>query len=361
MRTKKHLYPLNLCDERIIELFGHPIKQLNKDYIDLIFKKYPGNDYFREDLTYCKRCLNKGYHSILHQFKLVHYCPFHINAKLNNRCPQCKITIPYRLNDDCSGFRCKCGYTFFKDNAHFHVIWKEYQPRIVSPVIERWVSLNDQNQKELDRIILFSEINPDKVPNMMERLLSMIDLDHESTVKDKHFIIKSHSNLYKQGKRLQHYKKAYDSLDERALERIERKVNEEIYDSSVNTFTAICSKLLKTILKKHRTCIERIDIDKEICPYAYAYLHWRHCVEGLGKHWRVCSRFFRKKPTHLYYQLDTISAQDQYVLHRLISNWEDRKNRNRKYESVAATKWVINRVIHFIIMNHFKNWLEFDW
>jgi len=49
--------------------------------------------YFR----YCKKCLSRGYHSVVHQLETAHLCPIHSHA-LWTDCRYCAYRAPYRLN-----------------------------------------------------------------------------------------------------------------------------------------------------------------------------------------------------------------------------------------------------------------------
>ncbi len=48
-------------------------------------------------LRYCTRCLNRGYHALVHQFANVALCPIH-DTRLASSCRQCQFEIPLRLN-----------------------------------------------------------------------------------------------------------------------------------------------------------------------------------------------------------------------------------------------------------------------
>lgn len=63
---------------------------------------------------YCKKCLNRGYHSVLHQSSCARYCPIH-GTSLEVRCRTCDATAPYRLHVGLLDvpYRCgSCGYLY---------------------------------------------------------------------------------------------------------------------------------------------------------------------------------------------------------------------------------------------------------
>lgn len=58
-------------------------------------------------LRYCKRCMARGYHSVVHQFGNVLLCPIH-RTPLETQCRNCSATSAYRLNANLldAPFRC---------------------------------------------------------------------------------------------------------------------------------------------------------------------------------------------------------------------------------------------------------------
>ena len=49
--------------------------------------------YFR----YCRPCLRRGYHSVVHQLETIQHCPIH-GTWLEVQCPSCFEPVPYRLD-----------------------------------------------------------------------------------------------------------------------------------------------------------------------------------------------------------------------------------------------------------------------
>lgn len=47
-------------------------------------------------LRYCPRCMSRGYHSVVHQFGSVHYCPVH-GCSLETMCRSCGATSEYLI------------------------------------------------------------------------------------------------------------------------------------------------------------------------------------------------------------------------------------------------------------------------
>ena len=53
-----------------------------------------GSPYFR----YCRKCLYRGYHGVVHQLETVKCCPVHGRELLEVACRGCGARTPYRLN-----------------------------------------------------------------------------------------------------------------------------------------------------------------------------------------------------------------------------------------------------------------------
>jgi hypothetical protein len=53
-----------------------------------------GSPYFR----YCRKCLYRGYHGVVHQLETVKRCPVHGCDLLEEACRYCDSRTPYRLN-----------------------------------------------------------------------------------------------------------------------------------------------------------------------------------------------------------------------------------------------------------------------
>lgn len=108
------------------------------------------------------------------------------------------------------------------------------------------------------------------------------------------------------------------------------------------------------------------DLDVEpICPYAYAYVHWRKHIEGFYRFQDVDS--FRIANTKLEYSyINTIAKIDYYEMDHVLHEWkrinmvkDGREEIPMQYKSLQATKWVVNHVLYLLIMNYFYNWLKF--
>lgn len=71
---------------------------------------------------FCRKCLRRGYHSVVHQLELVHHCPIH-GGWLEVLCPCCGEPTPYRLNAHLldAPFRCGNCRAFYCAQAPYFV------------------------------------------------------------------------------------------------------------------------------------------------------------------------------------------------------------------------------------------------
>ncbi|NOU72681.1 DDE-type integrase/transposase/recombinase [Paenibacillus sp. LMG 31458] len=95
-RRIRNLYTLEGFEEELLtSAFQSNIVETNKINLDKITSVLNAKDahyrsHFNDHFVYCPMCLQEGYHSLFHQFKLIHECPFH-HIKLENVCLNCHI------------------------------------------------------------------------------------------------------------------------------------------------------------------------------------------------------------------------------------------------------------------------------
>lgn len=62
------------------------------------------------ELRFCPRCMSRGYHSVVHQFGGIHFCPVH-DCCLENRCRCCGSSNEYLIKASLldAPFKCQIG------------------------------------------------------------------------------------------------------------------------------------------------------------------------------------------------------------------------------------------------------------
>ncbi|WP_141692707.1 hypothetical protein [Paenibacillus pectinilyticus] len=113
-RQSHSLFTLNEFDhEYLTQSLGFNVPEHLKSYIFKMIGIFPKNlntkCLIRSELTYCVDCLSMGYHSLLHQFSLLHKCPFHLNDLMRG-CNNCGYKLDFRTlkHRNIGAFQCKC-------------------------------------------------------------------------------------------------------------------------------------------------------------------------------------------------------------------------------------------------------------
>lgn len=336
------------------------------------YKNEPIYDYsffFRDTIAYCPTCMENGFHSIFFQFKLIKKCPYH-DILLLKECPACFAKIPYELSDlnTLEPFQCKCEYRFFKPQSKllFSNEWVSSNlDRITCNNVNKYLNLTTGDMLRLKDMYLFKEIELDAYPNVLENIISILDFKDSQVEDNAHFIVTSAPNVKKiRGEKekyeIQKYTKVnFPGINEEAIRKLRfHEFQKEIYQSYTATITGVAGQLRKTLLSKHRTCINRLiknPNDKmQICPYAFAYVFWREYSQNFSNHTSVDNYGSPKRlvKNHIEFpQFDVEVMQNLYEF--LGSDIED-----ITLESRAALKWFLNRVISHLSINHFNNMLS---
>ncbi|QMV44726.1 hypothetical protein [Cohnella cholangitidis] len=339
-----------ICTDKINQILLKPVKEISQQNIKLLKERLPQKNLFREELTYCKICLHKGYHSIFHQLNVINNCPFHPHAKLYKGCPKCYKRILYSINDDICLYRCKCGYEFVKNTKSMLKKWVTHKPEIVSPAILRLLKLNE-NEIDLLKNVIFIQPNVLEVQNdLLNICLSQVDTTFMDDSNCKQTVY--YSNKLIAGKTQKNYEKSIKKNDYWGSMFFNERIDEEIYEQTEKTYSSLAARLRRTVLKDHIRCLKKIFKEKETCPYAYAYLNWRVCIEGLMKHSDVIKphyKTYRKNHTGLL-----SAAHQEYFRGVRIY-----KNKKENVLDIERTKWAINHLFYHILLKHFYNWLEF--
>lgn len=349
-----------LNNESIINVLKLDVKSRNQEFMNLMTfvpRHRPYQDFFRKQLTFCLACMKNGFHSILNQFSLIHECPIH-GEQLSDRCPKCSQSYPYRLNDDpfIAPFQCSCGYRYLDGFSNYSEAWEKFKATISSPEVTSWISLYSKKMINFDNLILSSEISFRNLHGGMDFILQAADPRYYSIHSEKHYVIKSHSRIMHYGNVYKEFESIRDSgSDERYLKFIE-VINEAIYQSNRNTFYAIAKHLRTTILRGHTSCIRKLGLFENKCPYAFAYVNWRKFIEGHTNWWQVDNRYPPSRQQSRY-EMEFISKQDDSALWDIVTKWEYQRP-HWKYKHLTATIWIINRVVAHFALNHFYSWLE---
>ncbi|MFD2085905.1 hypothetical protein [Brevibacillus brevis] len=323
--------------------------------------------FLREDLAICEACLKTGYHSIFHQWRFLHYCPFHLSP-LHFACPNCSQIYTYEMTDDgfLSPYVCKCGHFYLQESAA-RFFYKEWgtDDAIRCNKVKTWLSEVNYNSKKMESIYLFTEKGLHQSPTLFDGVLSFLTNENSKTPKryisqittPKISMIKGDQEKYEN---MTYSKKSYPHIGEYSLGKSRLRVQQEDLFLSYNQLiSSIARNLRKTVLMKHKTCIERYFLGDNAapkCPYAFAYVHWRSFVQGFQSPRHVTARYKRPKTVdHRFVQFPFTLYSEFFedVVDLWKSQVEDISN-----ESRASLKWVLGRSIAHVSISLFWTWLS---
>ncbi|OCT14395.1 hypothetical protein A8709_26665 [Paenibacillus pectinilyticus] len=248
------------------------------------------NDWFNEDLIWCEQCIEDGYHSVLHQFKLLKHCPFHMK-KLIYTCSNCN-SIPYQFSDTAlaAAFTCKCRFQFADLKKRWFNWGNKFE--IQCEITLKWLSTNFNS---LNQSILFlpeyaaAQMNPiKKIVELLEDTDSHISYGGNGQSSINHQKVPLTISKFSIDNKECFHDYFIDLDFNLASKSANMPLYKYMYKQSVNVFKSIEHHLLYGELTKHKTCIQRFrelrKVEKgdypEICPYAYSYVFCKHSFMG---------------------------------------------------------------------------------
>jgi|GEM_PF-919242 len=81
--------------DRVAQVTGLAVEQIARAFLSCAFPRsgWQGAPYLR----WCPECLKSGHHALGFQIPIVHRCPGH-GSQLIQRCPRCRVELPYKLH-----------------------------------------------------------------------------------------------------------------------------------------------------------------------------------------------------------------------------------------------------------------------
>ncbi|WP_342561127.1 hypothetical protein NST84_15720 [Paenibacillus sp. FSL R7-0345] len=335
--TRRELFYLSGFNETTLKLiFGIDIVKFTKKTIwslaePLAKHKYPIESWFYQNLRWCKRCISNGYHSWLHQFKLLQKCSFH-NCDLIDACPKCNRKIPFLLSNKQMGepFTCKCSYRMGDFNESLWSKWNR-KSQIIDEATLLWLS-------------------------------SKIHLD------DRYLLVPEMSNINLLVKPISFFLKVRAHQDEKLVSiddfYFEKNISKYLYRKNAASFHTLDRYIRKKLINHHYQCIRQFeqllknenDEFPEICPIAYAYVNWK---KGVLKK----EHFYRDTMRN---KIPLISGRYGYEL-LTASITEELKNilvgfimKEEKGVNIKLLEWIQEQCTYHFCLNYFFNCLLFS-
>ncbi|WCN36212.1 hypothetical protein [Aneurinibacillus uraniidurans] len=320
----------------------------------------------RENVAFCGKCMQWGYHSVLHQIKLFHICPFHPDQNLETKCLDCSREIPYVLSNTHteSPFRCLCGKNMTnlpKHGEFYFDIWKKAKGlKIQLLEIKKWISLTPEQLERLERIYFHRNDDLDNRPNTLLYFLQFVEPSTKenwptiqyNVMRSASYIVTLHGEQERKFLANPEYG-GFKSFFQR-----QHFVYQVLYNCSLQVFKSIDRHLRKTVFKDHCNCIRYFHKDvqnhEEVCAYALTYILWKQHIEQINNYWDVVNRRrigLRKMGVNFY------SKQDSHYLNRIFERWE-RIQGDVAHTGWTTSCWIFTKLMAFLVLNHLKNWAE---
>ncbi|MEC0107381.1 hypothetical protein P4H27_10575 [Paenibacillus taichungensis] len=285
--------------------------------------------WFHRELHWCSKCMEGGYHSWLHQCKLLDECAFH-DLKLNNACPTCRSTIPFLLSNRQleHAFQCKCGNAF----ATFHISsWNEWRgPDQMNPAVLRWVQSNQANMK-------ISNMHSKWIIHAQHCNLKRLVTDEPEEIK----VLISEESAHRQ-------------------DYFSNRFQKDLLQITSNAVQQVIDRLFQSTLKSHQHCITQLmELRKsdeaiefpEICPYAYAYVFWRKSI-------------LKEEHFYGYNSLRTTLTSDAepLIIRDLLEYFSDQvvnyQMKIRRSIDMGGLSWILEKLVLQFSENFFYAWME---
>ncbi|BFT72309.1 hypothetical protein [Paenibacillus sp. P36] len=321
-------------------------------------------DWFNKDLNWCEKCMKDGYHSILHQFKLLKHCPFHMR-ELKQTCTNCNSIIPYQISDTAlsDAYTCKCGFQL-ADLQNRWVNWSK-RVEIACEYTKRWL---DTNYNYENQSVIFLPEHAIVQKNPIKTIVELLeDAESHITYGGNGKSLSSHlkSPLTISQFSIDNQKCFHDYYIDHdftitTYKRENMSFFKYMYRQSVNVFKSIESHLLNGELSKHKSCIKRLrELRKEergeypeICPFAYAYVFWKHSI--------IADKYFFSddlivdvsKTIHGFELLSGFFQPDLFEFIKLLIG----KNNHKKKMQMGLFKWIIMKFVAVNYLHNFYSW-----
>lgn len=360
-KSYRELYSFKAMNqEEFTREIGVSILDYQSDAINQIGSRLPSGtniQYFRDYLAYCPVCIQNGFHSVLHQFSLLHHCPYH-QVDLQKGCQDCGERIPYEISTrKTGGLRNKCICVI--DYPSDFNSWTNERP-ITCPKMSKLFKLDDRQINRIKTMLLMPNMDPDQVEYLLDLILNWIDTGYIEKPGFTH--VKSSKNI------LQNRNVQYDQLIEGLsktihpmtpehilLEKRAAVMNDFINQEIRSVITSSAKHLREKLLYKHRSCTRRITnlnqswkIGRVYCPHSLAYLYWRKYIDSLDD---ICDVDRFSKPYTKY--VEGFKFKNVYTA---FQKWAKLHKDYTTVNPVGIT-WLIKQVVGRELLRLFNEYL----
>lgn len=342
------------------------------------------SNYFRNNVSYCKLCLDKGYHSFFHQIRFFSHCAFHPEQKIIDTCLKCNKLMPEYLisNDTTEAFRCTCGNSFLDSHniSEIFQTWKK-ENNIQNEIVKKWLDLSPHVIENyhlifpLNNYRKYNEFNKSNIGDLSKILKLLVTAfnDNNGGYHSKQ-VIKVSS-----GKKISLRKNDKDYLKEKYIRSFPhllkpaafKKKHEQdsfyfdIYHQTRSIYKSISRYILRNIIKDHKNCVRIFNKENQngdVCPYALAFVLWKMEFEKkqnfseLEKHWSIPSsyNFERFREDYTIFPKGNIISHIEEILEPYYL--ESEQDYFSTY-NISSINYIFNKIISHLLIERFIQWL----
>lgn len=346
-----------LSIEKLKKFFGIDFSTYTEDFISKINLFNSNIPHTNSELYFCKECIAEGFHSIYHQMPFLEYCPYHLDEKLTNICPNCKeIFRFFNVGYKEEAFCCK--------NCHHNVLGTKN----ILYLIKRW---------KINKIPIDSIIKKLNLP--LEQQLYFVGL-REYNYVDTNASYRSSIRLLENCCSVNNHPKIYDNTDKDLYihktpkhlsfkllysgKYFRTELDLMLYNMSKSIFKSVERYILKQLDKKTRYQIKKAYDQKgydSASKIKNPFIEWRNeCYGDWLTHWR--NECYGDRLTHsehyptfastYYYHL--IPSFPRIVGERKFKN--DMNNLLKLANTANAFSILYNKMIFFYLYNRYLEW-----
>lgn len=341
------------------------------------------DNYFRNNVSYCKLCLSKGYHSYFHQIRFFSHCAFHPEQKINDTCLKCNKAMPkYLINKDSNeAFRCSCGNSFL-DSQNIQEIFRTWKTdfSIQNDIVKRWLDISPQLTENyhlvfpLNNYRKYNEFNKNNIDDL-SKVSKLFVTAFDEVENNSNKVIKISS-----GKRLASMKNDFIYLKEKYIHTFPhllkpstfKKKHEQdsfyfdIYHQTRAIYKSISRYLLRCVLKEHKNCVRifnKANQNGDVCPQALAFVLWKMECEDkqnfseLERNWNISItyNFERFREEYSIFPKGNIISHIEEILEPY---YLDSEIDYFSTYNISSINYIFSKIISCLLIKRFIKWLE---
>jgi len=367
--------------DKAYKIIGADLFQKKSEVIDM-FKPIVGSEYL-DDLTnnnvsYCQKCMKKGFHSVFHQLTLFPNCVFHPEEVLRDTCFKCnKVFSRHNLSvEDRSYYLCNCGQSIM-DNRDVATIFKNWEDehRIQDSYLLKFIDLHTEQSDASypsrynteEAVKAFGLLPTHHLLNYAYNYYLGAPLDTRTFSKHQISIQIPQPKIIT-SEMMVNYRNlfTYKFLEGSPHPRHEQDcIYYDVYEQSRHIYKAMRRYIKNHLLKKHNKCIhlnnELIE-NEDYCKFSLAFSYWREEFEEIN-----LSRIVRRSPP----QSDAFNFErnkEQYTIYPLgpyckfLENLlENKFNLNRPTQqelNIYQLRELLNVLLPYFLLERFSEYLD---